>query len=119
MSKWRKKLYAVVGSHIERDIRHDLVEMFVTWWHMTGEKILNEFEEVLDEEKELARGEALREACVAIHEDANIDNNDVNVSRVLHHLKTLEAETGQEVDYENPSREDLEREFPAPEGVDK
>lgn len=116
---WRKQLYKTVAAYIERDINHTYRVMFINWWHMFSDEILNEFEEVLDATKETARGEALREAYVAISQDANIDNDHADVARALHHLEVLQAESQQEVDYENPSREDLEREFPVEEGVDQ
>jgi|JI10StandDraft_1071094.scaffolds.fasta_scaffold1225668_2 hypothetical protein len=108
--KWRFTLYHKIQKYIKRDIHPDLTPVFLSWWEKFGEEILNEVEEVVDERDEAARGEALREAYLVISKDANIDSNDINISRALHHIKVLIAETEQEVEYEtDPAWENHKR----------
>lgn len=118
---WKKyQLTRKISQHILRDIAEEgFPGSVMTWWTAKHPGILSEIEEVIDEENESARAEALREAYVIIRNDANIDSNDVNVRRALSCLQILEAETREEVDYENPSREDLKREFPIEEELDQ
>ena len=118
--KWRGKLYKKVRVYINRDVDMYYLDIFREWWRKFGNEIINEFEEVLDAEKEIARGEALREAFIVISRDANIDSNDINISRALHHIKVLIAETEQEVEYEtDPVWENREREQETQGGLDQ
>ena len=108
--EWRLNLYRKVRKYIEFNLKHEGYEYVNSFWEQYGNEIVNEFEEVVDEQSEAAKGEALRDAYLAISKDANIDSNDINISRALHHIKVLIAETEQEVEYEtDPAWENHKR----------
>jgi len=107
---WKRTLREKVKSYIRRDVNIQYQELFLMWWNKFSDEILNEFEFAMDDECEKAAEMELRSLKKIIESDANIDNDDANVQRVLHHINTLMEELNEEVDYTNPTRADLERE---------
>lgn len=107
---WKKDFQNKIKRYMEKTIFLQQLPMFLSWWEKFGPRILNEFEWLLDEERDKAAMKELFDLKGIILRDANIDNDDPNVQRINHHIKVLFEELDQEVDYENPSREDLEAE---------
>jgi len=89
------------------------------WWDERHSEIFNELNELMDQAEESGRREALGELHWIVSSDANIEQGDPNVARMLHHLRALIYETDQEVEYENPSEEDINKEFPATSRLDR
>jgi len=103
-------MYERVKLYIQRDVAPDYEPIFQAWWYKFSPEILNEFEFTIDDLCEQAAHMELSHLKKIIESDGNIDNDDANVQRVLHHIKTLMKELNEEVDYTNPTRADLERE---------
>lgn len=97
---WKVKLYRTISNYILRDIKPMYKPMFIDWWHVASEEILNEFEFMRDEFGEEERKEELLDLKWIIESDANIDNEDDNVKRILNHVNTFINELNQEVEYE-------------------
>lgn len=106
---WKNKLYRKVQNYIKRDVKGDYALMFLEWWRRYNIEIINEFEFMLDEENDRSRKEELLSLSTAIRLDANIDLDDVNVNRIMFIIMMFIQELDQEVDYTNPTRQDLER----------
>lgn len=110
MIKWKSNLYRKVGHYVMRGTDPFLnSEMSLTsWWHKYGEMIINEFEETVDELGDVARKDELTSLAAIIKSDANIDSDNINVQRIIFHIKCFIEELDQEVEYE--SWESIERE---------
>lgn len=107
--RWKQRLYVTVSKYIYRDIAPQYINLVDAWWKQYASEILNEFEFTLDEENDKGRRQELVSLRVALELDANIDNKDKNVERIYFVIDSFIKELEQEVDYTNPSREDLER----------
>ena len=97
---WRLKLYNKVKKYIDRDAIGAHHRVVMNWWKNHGSEILNEIEEVIDQQKELAQEEILKDVYVAIKHDGNINHDDINTIRALRIIEILIRETQQEVEYE-------------------
>ena len=72
-----------------------------------GDQIMAEFEEVADGLMDDARKDELLSLATVIESDANIDNENINVQRIMFVIMTFIKELEQEVEYE--TIEDLDK----------
>ncbi len=72
-----------------------------------GDQIMAEFEEVADGLMDDARKDELLSLATVIESDANIDNENINVQRIMFVIRTFIKELEQEVEYE--TIEDLDK----------
>lgn len=105
---WKQTLKYKIAAYMERDVKVVYLGTFLSWWAQHGSEILNEFEFVVDDEKDKAAMKELFDLKGIILRDANIDKDDIHVQRVLFHITQFLKELDEEVDYENPTGEDLE-----------
>lgn len=110
MTKWKSSLYRKIGQYIIRGTDPFLnTEIdIISWWNKYGEMIVNEFEETVDELGDVARKDELTSLVAIIKSDANIDSDNINVQRIIFHIKCFIEELDREVEYE--SWESIERE---------
>jgi exonuclease I len=107
---WKQNLKRKVSAYMERDIKVLYLGLFLSWWEKFSPEILNEFEFVVDDERDKAAMKELFDLKGIILRDANINNDDANVQRVLFHFTQFIKELDQEVEYEeDPEWEDHQR----------
>jgi hypothetical protein len=85
----------------------DSDKVLLTWWHTFGPTILNDFEFTVDELNDKARVDELQYLATIIKADANIDDEDVNVQRILRHISVFIEQLEEEIEYE--TIEDLDK----------
>lgn len=125
MLQWQNNLYTKVQRYITRSLdpnrgAHPLPgadSILLTWWHTYGPQILAEFDEVVDTLNDAARRDELVSLATIIESDANIDNDDPSVQRIVHTIRTFIEELDQEVEYE--TAEDLDQAGESHQGMEK
>lgn len=75
--------------------------------------IVNYIDDQIEEAGDQHRKDELQTLLLIIQSDANIDKADLNVQRVMHHIRVFLNELDQEVDYADSTGEDLEGEAEA------
>lgn len=112
---WKNSLYRKFQQYILRSVDPlmgaqpfpDSDKVLLTWWHTFGPTILNDFEFTVDELNDKARVDELQYLATIIKADANIDDEDVNVQRILRHISVFIEQLEEEIEYE--TIEDLDK----------
>jgi hypothetical protein len=94
---WKSQLFKTVMKHIRASKLRDGSVM--SWWLAEHNQILGEIEQVIEEETTPEVLNELNSLAIIIGADANIDNNDPNVQRIIYIINKFIDEIEQEVDF--------------------
>lgn len=108
---WKKRLLEIVHKYAIRDFKPQYATLIIHWWEKEGKAVVNEFEFIADELSDAARKQELESLRTIIESDANIDNEDQNVKRIVSTINTFIAELDQKVDYEDEELEKIDKEL--------